>query len=72
MKLRKAVDLIFSHNEIIALWEIDKSDKNYSNRIWKGMAWDIPDKYLDCKNWRIFGTIPESIADADILNIRLN
>lgn len=72
MKLKEAVDLIFSHNEIIALWEIDKSDKSYSNRVWKGMAWDIPNKYLDCNNWRIFGTIPESIVDADILNIRLN
>ena len=72
MKLGEAIDSIFSHNEIIALWEIDKLDKNYSNRIWKGMAWDIPDKYRDCKNWRIFGAIPDSIFDADILNIRLN
>ena len=71
MKIREAIDYIFSHNEIVALWVIDSKDNHYSNRVWKGMAWDIPDKFLECENWKIFGTIQDSIADADILNIRL-
>lgn len=71
MKIREAIDYIFSHNEIVALWEINPADAHYSNRIWKGMAWEIPDNFLDCENWKIFGTIPNSIVEADVLNIRI-
>lgn len=72
MKVKEAIDKIFSHNEIVSLWKTDEVDANYSNRVWKGMAWDIPDKYLECDDWKIFGTIPESIIEADIINIHLN
>ena len=33
------------------------------------MAWDIPKEYLDRTFLKIFGTVPESITDADTVNI---
>ena len=61
-------DKLFSHNSIIAIWvEIPK--EHCSQRLWRGMAWDIPEKYKEMPFKRIFGSIPESIYEADTINI---
>lgn len=65
------VDKLFSHNELISLWREVKEETTYHKRIWYGMAWDIPDELKGCKFVKIFGTIPESIAHADIINIEI-
>ena len=77
LKLKQAsvnyvVDKLFSHNEIISLWrETKENGLSFHKRIWYGMAWDIPEELKNCKFVKIFGTIPESIAHADIINIEV-
>lgn len=67
--VKSLVDLIFSHNEIVAIWE--KEDSHHDKLVWKGMGWEIPIQYEKAMVDRIFGCIPESIFDADTINIRL-
>lgn len=75
MRLREAIDNIFSHNERVAIWATDLQEPHYSRLIWKGMGHQIPEKFMDYRcnrDWRIFGTVPESIIDGDVINIKLN
>lgn len=66
------IDKIFSHNEVVALWCEEKTDDvRYDKQIWRGMAWDVPKVYKECKFIKIFGTVPESIVEADTINIRI-
>lgn len=65
------VDKIFSHNEVVALWKEEKGEISYHKLLWRGMAWDIPEEYKTCKFVKIFGTIPESITEADTVNIEI-
>ena len=72
MSIESTVDKLFSHNEIISLWrKVKENGVSCHKRIWYGMAWDIPEKLKNCKFVKIFGTIPESIAHADIINIEV-
>lgn len=66
-----AVDKLFSHNELISLWTEEKEEISYHKRIWYGMAWDIPNELKKCKFVKIFGTIPQSIVHADLINIEV-
>lgn len=61
-------DRVFSHNSIIAIW-IDIPNDHYSQRLWRGMAWDIPKQYSEMKFKKIFGTIAENISESDTINI---
>lgn len=67
MRIKDAIDNIFSHNEIVAIWE--REYKFYDKLVWQGMAWDMPKKYKEIEKWRIFGLIPENIDEADHINI---
>ena len=73
MKLKKAIDNIFSHNETIGIWKPEKDEygNRYSALAWKGMAHELPEKYLKSKNWKIFGTVVESLPESDTINIRI-
>ena len=69
-KVKDLIDAIISHNEIVGIWERRKNKEGrYHALLWKGMAWDIPEEYLDRTFLKIFGTVPESITDADTVNI---
>ena len=69
-KVKDLIDAIISHNEIVGIWERRKNKEGrYHALLWKGMAWDIPEEYLDRTFLKIFGTVPESIAEADTINI---
>lgn len=70
-KLHETVDKFFSHNEVVALWKKEKDEISYHKLLWRGMAWDIPKEYKTCRFVKIFGTIPESIAEADTINIEV-
>lgn len=71
-EVKDIIDTIISHNEIVALWvEEQTEDVRYDKQIWRGMAWDIPNVYKECKFIKIFGTVPESIVEADAINIRI-
>lgn len=69
MKLVDAIDNIFSHNEIVAIWK--KIDEYDGTNVWEGMAWNLPEQYKGVEKWRIFGLIPESILKADVINIKI-
>lgn len=45
MKLGKAIDKIFSHNNIIAIYK-DNSTDHESVMIWRGEAWRMPPMYM--------------------------
>lgn len=69
-KVKDLIDKVISHNEIVAIWERRKNKEGrYSVLLWRGMAWDIPKEYLDRTFLKIFGTVPESITEADTVNI---
>lgn len=69
-KVKDLIDAIISHNEIVGIWERRKDkDNRYHALLWKGMAWDIPEEYLDRTFLKIFGTVSESITEADTVNI---
>lgn len=68
--VKDLIDKVIDHNEIVAIWERRKNKEGrYSVLLWRGMAWDIPKEYLDRTFLKIFGTVPESIAEADTINI---
>ena len=67
--IEEAIDTIFSHNSVVGIWK-DCNDHE-SELVWSGMAHQIPEEYLNEVDWRIFGTVAESIADSDRINIRL-
>ncbi len=70
MKVKEAIDTLFSHNEEISLWYDKQNEEgHYSSRLWKGIAWVLPDKYKGLQMLRIFGTIPEHISEADTINL---
>ncbi len=64
------IDKWFSHNETVAIWH-DKKGENCHYLLWKGMGWDIPNEFKELSFIKFFGTIPESIMDADTINIEV-
>ena len=67
-KVADLPDRIFSHNSIIAIWaEIPK--EHSSQRLWRGMAWDIPEKYKELQFKSILGIVPECIYEGDTINV---
>ena len=69
-KVGELIDTIFSHNERVAIWkEYRNGDERGCERLWQGMAHKLPCEYLNSRIVRIFGLIPETIMDADIINI---
>ncbi len=70
-KVGDMVDKFFSHNNVIALWYDDPVDKHYSNMLWRGMAWDIPENYKSLPFVKFMGIVAESIDKSDTLNIKV-
>lgn len=73
MLVKDIIDNIISHNEIIAIWTFDKGECCHY-RQWRGMAWDLEKKRPDLFNSKfvkIFGVVPESIVEADTINIEI-
>lgn len=69
-KVKNLIDRVIGHNEIVAIWERRKNKEGrYHILLWRGMAWNIPEEYLNRTFLKIFGTVPESISNADSVNI---
>lgn len=64
------IDKWFSHNETVAIWH-DKKGENCHYLLWKGMGWDIPNEFKELSFIKFFGTVPESIMDADTINVEV-
>lgn len=67
MKLKNAVGKLFSHNETIALWY--ETDQHFKVLLWRGSAWKLSKEHEKLCIARFFGTIPQSICEADTINI---
>ena len=62
------LDLV-SSNETVCIWQ---SEGQFTDSmLWQGPFWQCPQKYLDTQLDKIFGCIPESIMEADTINIRI-
>ena len=69
-KVGNLIDIIIGHNEIVGIWEqIKDKEGRYHILLWRGMAWDIPEEYLDRTFLKIFGTISEKTSESDTVNI---
>ena len=68
-RIRDAVGTIVDKNSRVAIWERDKDDPHCSDLVWDGMAWDIPEEYLNRGDWKIIGIMAEDLWDSDIVNI---
>lgn len=69
--IKNAVGTIISRNARVAIWVQDKDDDCSLTKVWQGMAWGIPDKYMNRGDWKIFGTVVEDIMDSDVVNIEV-
>ena len=70
-KVVDAIDNLFSHNEIIALWNDKPSDRDHSYLLWRGEAWRLPEKYKDQRILKIKGIIAENISESDTINLQV-
>ena len=70
MRLIDSINNIFSHNEIIAIWE--KEDEHHDILVWCGMAWQLPEEYKNIEKWQIVGAIADKITESDRINININ
>ena len=68
-KVGEAVDKLFSHNEVVALWYDKPSDKNHSYLLWRGMAHQIPKEYKENRILKFKGIIPERFSESDTINL---
>ena len=69
-KVADLIDVIISHNERVGIWvKYRNGDERGCALLWKGMAHELPRQHLNSRFVRIFGLIPETIMDADIINI---
>ena len=66
---------IVAPNSIIAVWDTREIDNNVCHYcLWRGMVWALKDERPDLYNSKfvtIFGTIPQSITQADTVNIEV-
>ncbi len=69
IKLNKAIDVLFSHNELIHLWYQSVDYDNGYTHIWKGEAWALPKEYCNISIIKFFGVIPDKISEGDYINI---
>lgn len=70
-KVGDMVDKFFSHNTIIALWYEDPTDRHYSDMLWRGMAWNIPENYKSLPFVKFMGIVAETVYESDTLNIKI-
>lgn len=50
LEIRKMVDWIFSHNELVTIWQ--DCDIRHNVKVWEGEAWRIP-RGLQCAEERL-------------------
>ena len=69
LKVKDLIDTVFSHNNLINLWERDFTEPHYSNLIWKGHVHEMPEQYQNYKFLEIKGMCAESTYVSDYLNV---
>ena len=67
IKIKDSIDLLFSHNDIIALWY--SSSNEGLVRIWRGEAWSLPDEYNDIRILKFTGIAADVIWESDAINL---
>lgn len=69
-KLDKAIDVLFSHNSVIALWYSSADEGNV--RLWHGEAWALPDEYRNLIITEFFGAVADTVLESDTINMMVN
>ena len=69
--VKELIDHIVDHNSIVALWETDYTDPHYSNCLWRGEGWRVPEPYTNYKVIRVFSAIADSVSSSDVVNIQV-
>lgn len=63
---------IINHNSIVDVFEQDKNNPHYSNRIFKGMGWEMEkDKVGNRKLKYIFSAVSDTITESDRICIEV-
>lgn len=70
LRINKSRDVLFSHNETVALWYSSPNDGTV--RLWRGEAWAIPDEYNDLFIMKFFGAVADNIWESNAINIIVN
>lgn len=58
------------HNALVGIWEKDEKEPHYSNRVWKGMFWELPEEYKD-RIGQVHSILSDGVSESDIVNIEL-
>lgn len=74
MTVKELMGSLVDTNEVVALWGQFSNNDFYDNiyttaRMWKGMGHQIPDNFMSWNVVGIKGFIPESLIEADTINI---
>lgn len=67
LEIRKMVDWIFSHNELVTIWQ--DCDIRHNVKVWEGEAWRIPSRIAMCRG-KIIGILREEAEHMDYINIK--
>lgn len=66
-----AIDKLFSHNEIIALWYDKKEDRDHSYLLWRGEAWRLPHEFGNLALLKFKGIVSGTLGESDTINIQV-
>lgn len=69
-KLDEAIDVLFSHNSVIALWYSPANEGTV--RLWRGEAWALPDEYRNLLIMEFFGAVADTVLESDTINMMVN
>ena len=68
LRIREMVDWIFSHNQLVTIWE--DCDARHNVKVWEGEAWKIPSRIAMCRGM-IIGILREEAEHMDYINIKI-
>ena len=73
MKLKELVsNKIIDSNSIVDIYEQDKNNPHYSDRIFMGMAWEMEKNEVGNRELKfIFSAVAESISESDRICIEV-
>lgn len=68
LEIRKMVDWIFSHNQLVTIWQ--DCDIRHNVKVWEGEAWRIPSRIAMCRG-KIIGILRGEAEHMDYINIKI-
>lgn len=72
MSLKNIIGLMIDANSTISLWYISEKAYNTKVRLWRGVAWALPNMYKDLNVLNIIGVQPEEIYYGSDINLMVD